>query len=83
MGLAKSQIPRYRPASLVKVGDIAPRPPARNQRVPCDSKGYTRFDNGFAVNSIPTKMDANGKAAGSVEVKVFNEKVCVTADSSY
>ena len=28
-------------------------------------------------------MDANGKAAGSVEVKVFNKKVCMTADSSY
>ena len=38
---------------------------------------------GLQLTQFPRKMDANGKAAGSVEVKVFNKKVCMTADSSY
>ena len=38
---------------------------------------------GLQLTQFPRKIDANSKAAGSVEVKAFNKKVCVTADSSY
>ena len=38
---------------------------------------------GLQLTQFPRKMDANGKAAGSVEVKVFNKKVRMTAGSSY
>ena len=45
--------------------------------------GSTEMLNNVDALALYEKMDANGKAAGSVEVKVFNKKVCVTADSSY
>ena len=56
---------------------MASAPLLREDRTlyPVGRQSGTYFDNGFvAVNSIPTKMDANGLAAGSVEVKVFNKK---------
>ena len=45
--------------------------------------GTHTFTMGLQLTQFARKMDANGKAAGSVEVKVFNKKVCMTADSSY
>ena len=37
---------------------------------------------GFQLHQSPRNEDANGKAAGSVQVKLFNKKVCATAGSS-
>ena len=43
---------------------------------------YTLSHRVFNI-TIPDKMDADEKAAGLVELKAFNKKVCATADPSY
>ena len=52
----------------------------------CVPSGKTqRYALSHRVFNIIThdKMDADGKAAGLVELKAFNKKVCATADPSY